>query len=178
MNILITGANGFLGGHLAKACLDLGHNTYAGHRRNADTTYLDSIGCNLITLPYKNTQDLSKVLLDLKKQHGEFDLIIHNAAIVRSIKPKVFYDVNCGLTKNLIDAIKESQILKEDGKLALTSSLAAMGPVGFVGPISDYGRSKLKAESLIKASGIPYMFFRPTAIYGPRDTSFIALCPS
>jgi UDP-glucose 4-epimerase len=41
-------------------------------------------------------------------------------------------------------------------------------------PFTPYGISKLEAEKRIKAiEGLDWIIFRPTSVYGPRDTKFI-----
>ncbi|MCR9252101.1 MAG: NAD(P)-dependent oxidoreductase [bacterium] len=175
MKVLITGANGFLGGHLVEQAIQLGHQVFAAHRQNADVQFISGLNCSLITVNYRDQSKLTESLTELKENQGEFDLVVHNAAVTNTIDSTLFFTVNTGITELLINSIKESGILGEKGKFTLISSLAAMGPVGFDGPVSAYGSSKLKAEKVVKDSGLSYMIFRPTAIYGPRDFSFLPL---
>jgi nucleoside-diphosphate-sugar epimerase len=63
------------------------------------------------------------------------------------------------------------------------SSLAANHPAGAAAPaletdapqpVSDYGRSKLRAEELVRDScQAPFTVLRPSAVYGPRDADFL-----
>jgi nucleoside-diphosphate-sugar epimerase len=40
-------------------------------------------------------------------------------------------------------------------------------------PITSYGKSKLKAEQfLFQQNSMPFLIFRPTGVYGPRDTGY------
>ncbi len=174
MKILVTGANGFLGGHLVEQAIQLGNQVFAAHRKNANIEFLRDINAETVVLDYQE-QALCDALALLKEKQGAFDLVIHNAAITNTTDDSVFYKVNHGLTRNLINALKATDFLGAAGKFVLISSLAAFGPVGFDGPVSHYGKSKLSAEKEVIASGLPYMIFRPTAIYGPRDSSFIPL---
>ena len=79
------------------------------------------------------------------------------------------------VTKNLLEALNRGNLLV--GNFIYISSLAARGPdyEGKDNPISDYGKSKFEAESLVKASGLPFVAIRPTAVYGSGDKAFLEL---
>jgi nucleoside-diphosphate-sugar epimerase len=65
-------------------------------------------------------------------------------------------------------------------RLVHVSSLAAIGPSEAANrpvdaetephPLSDYGRSKLEGERLVRASLPDAVIVRPPVVYGPRDT--------
>jgi len=87
--------------------------------------------------------------------------------------------VNRDYTENLIEAIpKQAKSLE---KFVYMSSMAAYGPADNKPgdlvvendqpqPIDTYGESKLAAEKMIKEyKDLPYLIFRPTAVYGPRE---------
>jgi nucleoside-diphosphate-sugar epimerase len=70
-------------------------------------------------------------------------------------------------------------------RLIFVSSLAAIGPSASrdkavseatpTAPAEPYGRSKLDAEAIVRASGVPFTIVRPAAVYGPRDADFLEL---
>ena len=45
-------------------------------------------------------------------------------------------------------------------------------------PNTKYGASKLKAEMHLAMSGLPYIVFRATGIYGPRDKDYFLMFES
>ncbi len=45
-------------------------------------------------------------------------------------------------------------------------------------PNTRYGASKLKAEMQLAMSSIPYIIFRATGIYGPRDKDYFLMLES
>jgi nucleoside-diphosphate-sugar epimerase len=86
--------------------------------------------------------------------------------------PELAHEVNVGGTRILVDLIKE-----KGGHIpfVFTSSVAVFGPTpGAEGPVSvescipepveTYGETKLKAEEVIRESGIDYLILRLTAI--------------
>ena len=63
-------------------------------------------------------------------------------------------------------------------RLVLVSSMAAGGPSPrdqplrgdeTPAPVTAYGRSKLAAEQVVRASSLPWTIIRPPTVYGPRD---------
>lgn len=117
----------------------------------------------------------------LKQQLSEenFDCIFHFAGLTKAKHLDDFEKVNFDLTKNLVDAIDPQKT-----KLIYLSSFAAHGPgeeVHFTKaktsdenkPNTAYGMSKLKAENYINSSFKgKYVIFRPTGVYGPRETDY------
>ena len=49
-----------------------------------------------------------------------------------------------------------------------------------IGPISVYGKSKLKAEEVLRkeGEGLPYVILRPTGVYGPREKDYFMMAKS
>lgn len=178
LNIIVTGANGFLGSFICQQLLDDGNNVFAFVRSSSNLKNIEGLPIRIINPIYSDTQALGKLLLQI-----EPDLIIHVAGITSAGKKEDFYTVNFVYTKNLIDAINKTKI-KNLRKIIFISSLAAQGPgkdlkkpittSNEANPICMYGKSKLLAENYIKFnSSIPYIILRPTAIYGPKDPDCI-----
>lgn len=172
MRLGITGANGFLGKHLLTACLSNEMHVDAFVRLNADLTGIEE-HANL-TVHKLDYNDLDTCLSKLEKKQGSFDFFIHNAAITVSLRREEYFAINSDLTTEVLDAIQSSQVLNR-GKFVLISSYAANGPFGSIGPVSDYGRSKLEAEKKVEKSGLNNLIVRPTGIYGPGDSAFLPL---
>jgi nucleoside-diphosphate-sugar epimerase len=176
VKILITGANGFLGSSICRAALSISNNrVWAALRRGSDLSSIDGLeGINIVYFDYSSNDNLTANLASLYAAEGSFDLIVHNAGLTKSTNAEMFRKVNVELTERLIHSIKKSNLL-EYGKFAYVSSQAALGPVGCGGPVSEYGKSKLVAEQIVKQSGLDFLIFRPTGIYGPADKEFLAL---
>lgn len=178
--VLVTGASGFVGGHLVQAALDAGYDVHAGLRRTSSRKQLVDPRTKFFVLDFDDATQLTN---DLSRE--KFDYIIHNAGLTAGKTQERLNKVNYGTLKTLVECIRMSRYICK--KLVLTSSLAAYGPADMQAgsqvtlndtpkPVTRYGRSKLKAEQyLAKQQDIPYIILRPTAVYGPRDKEFLTV---
>ncbi|MBR08986.1 MAG: hypothetical protein CMP48_15060 [Rickettsiales bacterium] len=172
MNILVTGANGFLGSHIVEKALKKGHQVTALVRKGSDLSNLEHLSnYNVVYIDYTSAD----TILDCLEQLPTQDVFIHNAGLTKSYTLDKYIRVNVDLTKKLTEGIKRSKHLQSGIKFAYISSLAAIGPKNHEGPASNYGRSKVLAETIIRESGLNYLIFRPTGIYGERDVQFVPL---
>jgi len=175
--LLITGANGFIGSFLVEEAINSGFDVYAGIRKSSNTEYLQNKEIKIIELDFENTTELKKSI----KNAGGFDFIINIAGTTKTCDSGDFDYVNFELSKNLIESLIETSMPL---KYIQISSLAAYGPgdsktlepvrdSDIPKPVSFYGNSKLKLENYIKSlDSFPYLIFRPTSVYGPRDKNF------
>ncbi|MEM9548850.1 MAG: NAD(P)-dependent oxidoreductase, partial [Bacteroidota bacterium] len=172
--VLITGASGFVGGFLVEEALNRGLEVYAAIRKTSNTQYLTDPRIKFVHLDFENTDTLANQLLE-----NQYDYFIHNAGVTKTPLKDVYFKVNAEYLNNIILAIQKSGLSLR--KLTFISSLAAYGPAEYTDsgivtesgkphPVTNYGRSKLKAEGYLKAQeNIPYVIIRPTAVYGPRE---------
>ncbi len=179
MNILITGANGFLGSWLCQYASSIeGVRIFAAVRKNANSEKLKSIvNLEIVTFDFSSESSILESLHIIKSKTKSIDLVIHNAGLTKSTDRSAFFEINEGITSKLINALIKSELLIT-GLFSYVSSQAAIGPVNCGGPVSAYGESKIESERIIHKSGLNYMIFRPTGIYGPRDKEFLALFKS
>jgi UDP-glucose 4-epimerase len=175
MRVLVTGASGFLGHALTIALADAKHEVRAGMRRAGR---LDFPG-DVAVVPYA---DLASPL-DWRPLVAGIDAVVHLAGIahVGSDIPDALYDrINHQATGELAAAAKQAGVKR----LVFMSSVRAQS-----GPTADhvlteadrplptdaYGRSKLAAESAIRASGMPFTILRPVLVYGPGVKGNLAM---
>ncbi|MDR0660096.1 MAG: NAD(P)-dependent oxidoreductase [Prevotellaceae bacterium] len=180
--ILITGASGFIGSFLVEYALDKDYETYAGIRASSSKEYLKDERIRFIDLKYADKSALVTQLTEWKQQNGKWDYIIHNAGVTKCKKKDDFDRVNFRYTKNFIEALIEADMVPK--KFIYTSSLSAWGPgdnktknpimlCDEPKPDTLYGKSKLKAEEFISSiPTFPYIFMRPTGVYGPREKDY------
>lgn len=189
MKILVTGASGFIGSFIIEKGLELGHEMWAGIRATSSRKYLQDNRINFIELNLGNSKVLEQQLRDFSKEHGRWDCIIHAAGATKCIDKKEFMRVNFDGTKNLIDTVLQVDICS--GQFIYLSSLSVYGPIREeypYTPIKDsdeacpntaYGYSKLMAEAYIRSKEeLPYVIFRPTGVYGPRERDYFKMAQS
>lgn len=173
--VLVTGASGFIGSTLVDRLLETGtYDVYAGVRKSSDRKYLQNSRIKFMDVAFSSPEKLKQQLSE-----ENFDCIFHFAGLTKAKHLDDFEKVNFDLTKNLVDAIDPQKT-----KLIYLSSFAAHGPgeeIHFTKaktsdenkPNTAYGKSKLKAENYINSSFKgKYVIFRPTGVYGPRETDY------
>lgn len=173
--VLVTGASGFIGSTLVDRLLEAGtYDVYAGVRKSSDRKYLQNSRIKFMDVAFSSPEKLKQQLSE-----ENFDCIFHFAGLTKAKHLDDFEKVNFDLTKNLVDAIDPQKT-----KLIYLSSFAAHGPGEEVHfpkaktsdenkPNTAYGKSKLKAENYINSSFKgKYVIFRPTGVYGPRETDY------
>ena len=168
---IVTGANGFVGSNLVRALLSKDYDVTCFVRKTSNIESLKNLPVKLAYGEYKSVDSLSKACKDQ-------NYIFHLAAKVKEKSKKKYFEVNLDGTKNLLTAIKDSNIKK----FIFLSSQAAAGPSTskipkteeeLENPISYYGKSKLAAEKYIKDNAqIPWTIIRPSAVFGIYDKDF------
>ena len=166
--VLITGATGFVGSHIARAFAQAGYEVRCGVRATSDTHPLEDLAVELVPLDLALPKDLSRAVKDAQ-------LVVHAAGITRAGRASDYHAINAEGTRRLAAAAAAGV-----RRFVLISSLAARGPDARDGedrPASAYGRSKLEAEAYLREFGgrMETVVLRPAAVYGPRDTDFLPL---
>jgi dihydroflavonol-4-reductase len=168
---LITGATGFVGGHLAETLRRQGHEVVALVRSPAKAAALREIGVELIA------GDLHDVEAVRSAARGA-EVVYHVAGLTAARSEAEFHRINVEGTARLLAAAAEAGA----SRFVLVSSLAAAGPSPRGGrrsapdptePVTQYGRSKAAAEEVVRGGGMPWTIARPPAVYGPRDTELL-----
>jgi len=166
MNILITGATGFIGRHLTGA-LSKTYPVRCLVRKNSDITGLRNFNVDIAygDLLFKDS---------LWPALDEIDLIYHLAGEVYSRKKNDYYKGNILSTNNLLEICKEKGIKR----IIYLSSTAVYKPMADktllteeskCEPITFYGKTKLHAEQLIKQHNVPWVIVRAPVVYGPSQ---------
>jgi nucleoside-diphosphate-sugar epimerase len=180
--ILITGASGFIGGFLVQEALARGYETWAGVRPSSDRSRLQDTRIRVIDLQYGDKEKLTRQLIDFAAERGPWDYVIHNAGLTKALNRKDFYRVNADYVHNLTEALANARC--QPKKFLLMSSLSSYGkgdeqtyapilPDDPQTPDSDYGKSKLEAECLLRRQDhFPYVILRPTGVYGPGEKDY------
>lgn len=182
LNVLITGASGFIGSFLVEEGLKRDFNVYAGIRKSSSRGYLTDTRINFMEFDFSTVDTVKKTLDDCRIKNIRFDYIIHNAGLTKAQRKEDFSRVNHGNTRNFIEALIASEMVPQ--KFIFISSLAAYGPGDpktgrpvtldqEPKPIELYGKSKLEAERYISSlKDFPWIIMRPTGVYGPREKDY------
>ena len=147
MTILITGASGFVGGHVVAALRADGRELRALVRKPAALDAEIAIG------------DMS----DAASIHAAIDgcdTVIHLVAI-RQGKPEQFQRIMIDGTRALIAAAKDAGVKR-------FILMSALGTSAETKDLVPYYNAKWTEEQDVQASGLPYVIFRPSFIFG-RD---------
>ena len=182
--VLVVGAGGFAGGFLVEEGLKRGYDVYAGVRESTSRKYLTDERIKFTVFDFDTPESLKEVLGNALAEGEKWDWIIYNLGATKAISFLDFSKVNYEYLKSFLTALKESGKVPE--KFLLMSSLSVLGPkhekdggkfteTDIPSPNTRYGASKLKAEMLLTMEGIPYIIFRPTGIYGPRDKDYFLM---
>jgi dihydroflavonol-4-reductase len=169
MRALVTGASGFIGRRLALALTGRGHDVVCLVRRTSRTEGLRGPGLRLAVGDLRDEASLEAAAAGR-------DTVFHLAAVVQAVDAAAFEEANVEGTRRLVEACLRAAPGLE--RFVLVSSIAAAGPsaAGRPGresdeprPVTDYGRSKLLAESVVRqaASRLPVTIIRPPNVIGP-----------
>jgi UDP-glucose 4-epimerase len=178
--VLVTGGAGFIGSHLVDSLMVQGHEVRvlddlsAGSTENIER-WLDNEHFEFIKGDMRDP--------DVPEEAVEgMEIVFHLAANpevrIGSQSPELLYETNVGITHNLLEAIKGSDVKY----LVFTSSSTVYGEAELIPtpedyapmePISVYGGAKLAAEALISGYshtfGFKALIFRLANIIGERS---------
>jgi UDP-glucose-4-epimerase GalE len=152
MNVLVTGACGYIGSHAVRCLLKAGHRPVAldnlsrGHRESLPP------GVPFVQLDVRDTDALVSAL-----QQHTVDCVMHFAAFAyvgESVdQPLIYYDNNTRGTLSMLQALERTGVRR----LVFSSTCATYGepeimPIGELTvqrPINPYGWSKLFSERML-----------------------------
>ncbi|HEV8381846.1 MAG TPA: NAD(P)-dependent oxidoreductase [Gemmatimonadales bacterium] len=168
MNVFVTGATGFVGAHLVKALRARGDTVTAMVRRPA---LAERLGWGPeVRLLRGDLEDEAA----LRQGCTGVDVVYHVAGKIAARNAAEFMATNRDGTANVLEAARDGGAKR----LLFVSSLAVAGPTTSgqpidesrpPAPVTDYGRSKLAAEVLVRAMPVPWTIVRPPVVYGEWD---------
>jgi len=184
----VTGASGFIGSFLVEGGLERGMQTWAGIRKTSSRKYLQDKQIRFAELNFGDKQKLKEQLAAHKQEHDGWDYIVHCAGVTKCLHKEDFDKGNFQATVNFVEALKELDMVPE--RFIYISSLSIFGPIHEedYAPISEcdeaqpntaYGVSKLKSEKYLQSlTDFPYVIYRPTGVYGPRERDYFLMAQS
>lgn len=180
-NVLVTGADGFIGSHLVQALLDRGCNVRALALYNSFNNWgwLEDIhhpNLEIVTGDVRDPNLCREIVRGC-------DTVFHLAALIAIpysyIAPDSYVDTNVKGTLNICQACRDA----ETPRLLVTSTSEVYGTARYVPidenhpkqPQSPYSASKIGADavalSFFNAFRLPVTVVRPFNTYGPRQSA-------
>lgn len=176
-NILVTGANGFLGSAVVRRLCQEGHQVYSLVRKTSDLSELDGVPTQF---KYGDVTDLHSLL----EAFPGMDAIFHLAGLIAYKKSQraQMEKVNVQGTANVVEACRATQVRR----LVHLSSVVAVGagwnPQQILNEQSAYNLTELnlgyfetkrKAEQIVISACQKFhmdaVILNPSTIYGPGD---------
>jgi nucleoside-diphosphate-sugar epimerase len=173
--VLVTGASGFIGGHLVERLIARGCRVSCLARGTSDVDDLRLAGATIVQGDVTDRAAITRALASANARY-----VFHLAGLVRALSAVEFNRLNAGGVEAVAEACVERT---EPPVLVLVSSLAAAGPAGTrpalegdtPAPISNYGRSKLAGEQVAMrhAARMPITVVRPGVVFGAGDRGML-----
>ncbi len=153
MKILVTGSTGFVGPKVVHALRARRHDVRALVRDPRRARTLEAWGCELVEGDVTDPGSLRAAV-------DGCEVVVHLVAIIAG-KPENFERVMTGGTRNLVAAAREAGVRR----FVLMSALGVSEETKDLVP---YYRAKWDMEQEILRSGLEYVVFRPSFVFG-RD---------
>ncbi|MBL0060483.1 MAG: NAD-dependent epimerase/dehydratase family protein [bacterium] len=173
--VLVTGATGFVGSHVAESLLADGHTVRLLIRDPRRLKWFKPDPFEIVIGDVTSEQSINEAVRDV-------EIVIHCAGVTKSAKTDEFFRVNDQAARSLARASERAMVKR----FVLCSTLAVCGPSGSDRaltesdpelPITNYGRSKLAGERAVREElrSTEWVILRPPAVMGPRDEQFVPL---
>jgi nucleoside-diphosphate-sugar epimerase len=173
---LITGATGFIGGHLARALVDEGYRVRCLVRATGDTSRLEQLGVEIAVGDLIDAQSLARATQGCRYVF-HCGALVSDWATVREIT-----QTNVAGTRNLLQACVDASVERfvhfsttdvygYPGGVAIDETHA---PTRFR---NWYAQTKLTAEAEVRqaadARALSAVILRPSTVYGPGSTEVV-----
>ena len=177
MKVLVTGAAGFLGGHLIDMLVERGDEVRAMVRPVEDASYLRTLsGVEIVNGDLTNAASLKRAVQGVER-------VYNVGAKTGPWGPEsVYRAINVYGLADLVHAAMDAGVQR----IVHTSSITVYGhslhgvvteDAPYHAEDNPYSRTKIEGEKLVAdlvESGAPIVMVRPAWIYGPRDTASFA----
>ena len=178
MRVLVTGATGFTGGHLARGLRRRGYEVRAFVRDPARAQALRADGIDLVTGDLQDPASIPPALAGV-------DIVYHVAALYRQagLPARVYHQVNATAVGAIIDAAARAGVRR----VVHCSTVGVHGDIEHppanedapLRPADVYQHAKVEGERIARdaaaRTGVEVVIARPTGIYGPGDRRLLKL---
>ena len=167
VRVAVTGASGFVGGRIANRLRAAGHSVLAyGRRPSRELT---------TPQPAYTAWDIATEVIDAPP----VDAVVHCAALVGDWGPDRAYDaVNVEGTRNVARSFGDTTRMVHVSTSSVYSDHVAKVRVAETASIGEcrhsaYGRSKARAEAVVREAWPSAVILRPHIVYGPGDSTLL-----
>ncbi|WP_254821815.1 NAD(P)H-binding protein [Haloglomus halophilum] len=148
MDILVAGGTGFLGRSVCAALVDRGHRVTAASRSPDGVALPEAV----VRAPADVTED------DLRGLVAGHDAVVNLVALPSHVQPRASHEaVHLGGTRHLLRASEAAGV----DRLVQLSGLGVEDDVE-----TGYFRAKRAAEAAVRASGLDWVIYRPSVVFG------------
>ena len=157
MNVLVTGAAGFIGQQLVERLSAAGHQIVALARTPRGRI-----------LKLRNVRVVAADITDaaaLVQACAGCEAVVHLANATGIADPRLVHEINVGGTDKLLAAAKQAGVKRFLFISSISANRARLGP---------YGATKRLAEEHVRAAGLPWVVLRPSLVYGPGGVGLVA----
>lgn len=184
MNILVTGAGGFIGSHLTETLLKSGHRVRALVHYNSQGSW-----GHLVKISSELRDKLTVCFGDVTDPYlmrsivAECDVVFHLAALIGI--PYSYHAPASYVATNIVGMLNVLEVCRQAGvrRIIVTSTSEVYGtarytPIDELHPLnaqSPYSASKIAADKLAESYSysyaLPVVILRPFNTYGPRQSA-------
>lgn len=151
--VFIVGGTGFVGGHIVEALLEAGHKLTLLVRKGGNVESFKGKG---IDFAYGGILDVESMV----KGCGGSDVFINLVGIIREPPGITFEKINSEGTRNAVEAARICKV----GRFIQMSAIGTRDNAA-----SRYHRTKREGELAVINSGLEYVIFQPSVMFGPGD---------
>lgn len=156
MKVALIGGTGFVGSYLVDALLDAGHQPRVLVRSGSESKLRRATDCEVMKGDLDSPEAIEAVVEGC-------DAVIYNVGILREFPRE-------GITFEALQ-YQGAVTVAEAAKRAGVRRFLLMSANGIDSAETPYQTTKLRAEAMIRESGLDYTIFRPSVIFGdPRGT--------
>ena len=158
MNVLVTGATGFIGSNLVKRLLKRGWkvSVFVRNRKKLEEDIQKK--CKVVESDLVKFKEVNKALRDI-------DVVFNLAAALphHKLPELAYWNANVNGVRNIVEASIRNKVKR----------LVHVSTVGIYGRSFIYSKTKLEGEKIVQKysrKGLKTVIVRPTIAYGPGDT--------
>jgi UDP-glucose 4-epimerase len=181
VKIFVTGGAGYIGGTVARLCVEKGHKVVIFDNLSHGRRDLLPAGVDFIEGELADRQAIESIFDGARKQNQPFDAVLHFAALIEAgesmVRPEIYFRNNTASTLALLEAT----LACGPKRLVFSSTAAVYGepesiPIqedAQLAPSNPYGQSKLLVEQMLgwfrRIHGLRYASLRYFNVAGAHE---------